>query len=86
MKLFVSIIDCVETQSTGPFDDKCNKKLYSLVLEQSMIDNIVKNIQKIDEAGIKCLEEFETMRMSNQVKAFFGPINKNFKHLKGKKN
>ena len=41
MKLFVSIIDCVETQSTGPFDDK---KLYSLVLEQSMIDNIVKNI------------------------------------------
>ena len=44
MKLFVSIIDCVETQSTGPFDDKCNKKLYSLVLEQSMIDNIVKNI------------------------------------------
>ena len=38
------------------------KKLYSLVLEQSMIDNIVKNILKIDEAGTKCLEEFETIR------------------------
>ena len=62
------------------------KKLYSLVLGQSMIDNIVKNILKIDEAGIKCLEEFETRMTSNQVKAFFGPINKNFKHLIGKKN
>ena len=38
------------------------KKLYSLVLEQSMVDNIVKNILKIDEAATKCLEEFETIR------------------------
>ena len=62
------------------------KKLYSLVLEQSMIDNIVKYILKIDETGIKCSEEFETRMTSNQVKAFFGPIDKNFKHLKGKKS
>ena len=62
------------------------KKLYSLVLEQSMIDNIVKYILKIDETGIKCLEEFETRMTLNQVKAFFGPINKNFKYLKGKKS
>ena len=38
------------------------KKLYSLVLEQSMVDNIVKNILKIDEAGTKCLEKIETIR------------------------
>ena len=62
------------------------KKLYSLVLEQSMIDNIVENILKIDEAGTKCLEEFETRMMSKQVKAFLDPINKSFKHLKGKAN
>ena len=62
------------------------KKLYSLVLEQSMIDNIVTNILKIDEVEKKCLEEFETRMTSNQMKAFFGPINKNFKHLKGKKS
>ena len=76
----------METQPIGPFDYKCNKKLYSLVLEQSMIDKSVKNILRIDEAGTKCLEEFETRMTSNQVKVFLDPINKNFKHLKGKKN
>ena len=76
-KIVLSIIDCVETQSIRSFDDEFDKKkLYNLVLEQSVTDAIAKNTLRIGETGTKRLEEIETRMVSNQAKVFLDPIKK----------
>ena len=77
-KIVVSIIECMETQFTQPFDEDFEEnKLYNLVSGTAVTDDISDSILQIEETGKKLAMDFEGRMYSDHAKAFFYSIKKN---------